>query len=399
MRVTIFTCIVLYSTVVAAGSLDPAVVVSTESPRAGQQLAFNVYLHNPQDNPVRIHPPREVVCQIAIQDKTVALTARRVPASDSAPQSIAPNEFIRITYILMLPGAFQGTAEMTIPALSNARVMFLVAPVRSTVEADETSSNAKVAGEDYASFDSLFALYQPYLGNITAYKPIYFLVGADPENSKFQISFKYRFLNAEGPLAREYPWVKGFHFGFTQTSFWDLKSASMPFEDTSYKPELFFQTANIKSGLKGIQRLFLQGGIQHESNGRGAEYSRSTNVLYLRPIFIWYHENSRFGLQAAPGIWTYLANDEETNPDLADYRGHFDLDLKFGKADSFVLSSILRWAREGASIETDLTYPIHQFSKNFQVYLQAQYVNSLAESLLQYQKRTEALRFGFSIVR
>jgi len=266
-------------------------------------------------------------------------------------------------------------------------------------EKAETVAPDKIAATDYVSLDSLFALYQPYLGNITAYKPMYFLVGADPQNSKFQISFKYRFLNSEGSLAKQYPWVKGFHFAYTQTSFWDLKSASAPFEDTSYKPELFFQTANIETGLTGIKRLFLQAGFQHESNGRGAEYSRSTNYLYVKPIFIVFNEKNRFGLQVAPRIWTYVANDENNNPDLADYRGYFDLELKFGKADSFVLGTLLGWASEGGSIEMDLTYPLHQFSSNVQVYLQAQYANRLAESLLNYRERTEAFRFGFAIVR
>jgi phospholipase A1 len=266
-------------------------------------------------------------------------------------------------------------------------------------EKAEAAAPDKTATADYESLDSLFALYQPYLGNITAYKPMYFLVGADPKNSKFQISFKYRFLNPDGSLAVRHPWVKGFHFAYTQTSFWNLKSASAPFEDTSYKPEFFFQSANIEAGLSGTKRLFLQAGFQHESNGRGAEYSRSTNFLYVKPIFIVFNEKNRFGLQVAPRIWTYVANAEDTNADLADYRGYFDLELKFGKADSFVLCTLLGWANEGGSIEMDLTYPLHQFSNNVQVYLQTQYVSSLAESLLHYQERTEAFRFGFAIVR
>ncbi len=49
---------------------------------------------------------------------------------------------------------------------------------------------------------------------------------SNPEDSKFQVSFKYRFFNKKGTLAQKYPWVKGFRFGYTQTSFWDLKSES-----------------------------------------------------------------------------------------------------------------------------------------------------------------------------
>lgn len=74
--------------------------------------------------------------------------------------------------------------------------------------------------------------------------------------------------------------------------------------------------------------------------------------------------------------------------------------MKFGKADSFVLGSIFRWAKEGGSIQLDLTYPLNRFLfKNLDLYLQAQYVNSLAESLLDYTERNEAFRFGLAIVR
>jgi outer membrane phospholipase A len=254
--------------------------------------------------------------------------------------------------------------------------------------------------EQYATMDSLFALYQPYLVNLVAYEPMYFLVGTNPKKSKFQISFKYRFLDPEGTSAEELPWLKGLHFGYTQTSFWDLKSDSAPFEDTSYKPELFFLSSNIKRRPSWMQGFFLQTGFQHESNGRGGEFSRSTNYLYAKPIFILYSNKNQLGLQIAPKVWTYVNNDNDTNPDLEDYRGFFDLEVKLGKADSFVLESHLRWGNEGVSTQWDLTYPLHQHVFRYLgFYLQVQYVNALAESLIDYQERTEALRLGLAIVR
>ncbi len=110
---------------------------------------------------------------------------------------------------------------------------------------EKPQTNRVEAGEDYPTLDSLFTLYQPYMANISAYEPIYFLVGADPSESKFQFSFKYRFFNATGTLTQRHPWIGGFHFGYTQTSFWDLESGSFPFEDSSYKPELFHLTENL----------------------------------------------------------------------------------------------------------------------------------------------------------
>ena len=93
-------------------------------------------------------------------------------------------------------------------------------------------------------------------------------------------------------------------------------------------------------------------------------------------------------------------NSDDTNPDFSDCRDHFDLELKFGKADSFVLNSHLGWAKQGGSLQLDLTCPLHRlFFDNFDLYFQAQYVNALAESLLDYRQPTRALRLGFAIVR
>jgi phospholipase A1/A2 len=227
---------------------------------------------------------------------------------------------------------------------------------------------------------------------------MYFLVGTDPKQSKFQISFKYRLFDTNSELVQEHPWAEGFHLAYTQTSFWDLRSASQPFEDTSYKPEFFFLSPNLK--VPWATGLFIKTGFQHESNGRGGEFSRSTNFLYIKPIYIHYWPKHKLGFLISPKIWTYLINDDVNNLDLNDYRGYFDLEIKAGQADGFVLGSHFRYAKEGGSMELDLTYPLSQFIfKNLNLYFQVQYVNALAESLLNFRERTDALRLGFAIVR
>jgi outer membrane phospholipase A len=248
--------------------------------------------------------------------------------------------------------------------------------------------------------DSMIELYQPYVKNISFYRPIYFLVGTDPKESKFQISFKYQFFNPEKPLVIKHPWVQGFHLAYTQTSFWDLASESAPFEDTSYKPELFFLSPNLHKKRSAVRGLFLKTGLRHESNGRGGEFSRSTNTAYTESIVLFYNTNSKIGVRFAPRLWAYFSNDDETNPDLADYRGYFNLGITIGKADSLVVEGNFGWAAEGLSAQVDLTIPLHTiFSDHLDLYLQVQYVNCLAESLLDYTNRTEALRIGFAIVR
>jgi phospholipase A1/A2 len=269
-----------------------------------------------------------------------------------------------------------------------------------SIAPEEPAASAPATQEKYPDLESLFTLYQPYIANISAYEPLYFLVGRDPEESTFQISLKYRFFNPEGSLSTSYPWMQGFHLGYTQTSYWDLSSNSAPFSDTSYKPEVFFLSSNIGLRPSWMQGFFLQTGFQHESNGRGEDFSRSTNFLYAEPTAIFYNPASRLGLLLRVRGAAYVHNNDRTNPDLAKYRGYYRMEGKFGRADGWVLGSALRLAEEGTSVQVDLTYPIHRiFYENFNFYFHVQYVNTLAESLLDYRQRTRALRLGLAIVR
>ena len=278
-------------------------------------------------------------------------------------------------------------------------------PPGSTVKSETSKAADDFDHEDelsprYPSFDSMFTLYQPFLDHVSAYKPIYFLVGADPEESKFQFSFKYRLVNPESFLAERYRFMDGFHFAYTQTSYWDLESSSMPFEDTSYKPELFYISSNIDTGLSRTSGLFFQTGIKHESNGQGSGDSRNTNFLYANPIFISYNKKTTLGFMLSPKAWIYVDNNEDSNDDLPDYRGYFDLELKCGLADSLVVSSNLGWAKKGGSVTINATYPLNRISAGISgLYLHVQYVNTLAESLLHYDDRTKAIRIGVSIIR
>lgn len=280
-------------------------------------------------------------------------------------------------------------------------LILLLTHVSFAEEPETTLSRPKEADnqKDNISMDELFSLYQPYQVNFNAYEPVYFLAGAHLEESKFQISFKYQVFKAEDSLAMNHPWVTGFNMGYTQTSFWDLRSPSAPFEDTSYKPELFYLSPNIDKRPDWLNGLLFQTGIRHESNGRGETSSRSTNSVYIRPIFAFVRQD-KYGVLLAPRFRAYFKNSKENNPDLPDYRGNFDIDIKMGKTDSLVLGSNIALAKKGVSYQADLTYPLHHYIfKDLNIFLQVQYVDSFAENLLDYQKRTHALRIGFALIR
>jgi len=394
MRVSIALLILLFNSASYAGGIETVIDPPAETPQAGQSTIFAVYFHNPEDTSLQVDAPDSIMCRLSAGDDIVEVKAYAIRATSEKAMTICAGCFKKVQYTLALPSTIEGPVAMEILDFKNAHTMFTVQESVSV----KASKSDETAPEEFEALDSLYELYQPYLKNLAAYDPMYFLVGTDPKKSKFQFSFKYRLFDINSTLVKDHPWAKGFHLAYTQTSFWDLESASKPFEDTSYKPEFFFLSPNIR--IPWATGFFVKGGFQHESNGRGGDISRSTNFLYIKPIYIAYSKNTKLGIMIAPKIWTYIANEDENNPDLKDYRGYFDVEMKVGQADGFVLGSNFRWAKEGGSMELDLTYPLSQFIfKNLNLYFQVQYVNALAESLLNYRDRTEAVRLGFAIVR
>jgi phospholipase A1/A2 len=394
MRIPFALFILLFGAVAYAGGIETLIVPPAETALSGNSMVFSVYFSNPEDVPLSMDVPKSMTCRLSAGDKSVDVAAHVVRETSEKTIILCPGCFKKIQYSLEIPSLIEGAVSMEIPHFKAAHVMFAV----QTGSPLKKSTGEKTASREYATLDSLYELYQPYIKNLSAYDPMYFLVGTDPKNSKFQISFKYRLFDLDSALVQNHPWTKGFHLAYTQTSFWDLKSASKPFEDTSYKPEFFFMSPNI--GVPWATGLFIKTGFQHESNGRAGEYSRSTNFLYIKPIYIAYWAKHKLGFLISPKIWAYIANEDENNPDLKDYRGYFDLEIKAGQADGFILGSHFWYAEEGGSMELDLTYPLSQYVfKNLNLYFQIQYVNALAESLLNFRDRTEALRLGFAIVR
>jgi outer membrane phospholipase A len=279
-----------------------------------------------------------------------------------------------------------------------------VLPVLALAAALAGAAAAAPAGEPPAAaaqeIDDLFHLSQDYLKNLGPYKPLYFLFGIPLEDSKFQVSFKYRFFNAAAPLVEKHPWVSGFHFGYTQTSFWDLGSDSLPFQDTSYMPELFYLSRNSAWRPFGADALFWQGGLHHESNGKSGAESRSTNTLYLTPVLVYYRPESGRGLALIPRVQYYFDNSESSNPDIEDYRGYVELDVLFGQSRGLIVRTNLRAASEGPSFQVGATYPLSRsWFQNAQLYVMAEYTNALGESILHYRERNEAVRVGIAFYR
>ena len=246
------------------------------------------------------------------------------------------------------------------------------------------------------------ALQRTFAGRFAPHEPVYFVYGPDAPAAKFQFSFKYRLLGENGRLGDKLPALRGVYLGFTQRSLWDIDADSSPFFDTSYMPELMYESQFYgdidKSG--GFHFLGFQAGLRHESNGRDGVASRSLNIAYIRPAMAFGRLDS-WNLVLAPRLFAYVG-DVVNNPDIADYRGCGEITAIFGKNDRLALSVTGRLG-QGAhkgSLQVDLTLPV-RFDKlfDFATYVLIQYWNGYGESLREYDRRSSTIRAGFSLVR
>jgi outer membrane phospholipase A len=373
-----------------AGSPRFVLAPPEETAQGGTVVVLDLYLHNHSDDAMVYEFPTLISLRLKTDRTTLSVDADLVDPDLSPRTQIPGRGFAKRQYALALPVFAAGAVRLEPETLTANSLTLWVA--RAAPEA---------WGGQQVPLDEGPTLVQSFIDKLSVYKPMYFLLGIDPglEQSKFQFSFQYRLFNPDGFLAQQAPWIGGFHLGYTQRAIWDLKDESIPFEDTSYMPELFYLVPKIDLQMDRVSAFGIQGGVQHESNGEGGDDSRSTNYLYVKPI-MGIHLAGPYHLKVAPKVFTIFANEDETNPDLVDYIGYVDLELGVFNPGGLALNSHLRWARRGATVQLDLSYPMTRLlSRNLNLYLQAQYFSGYAETLIRYNERSNAFRLGVAIVR
>jgi outer membrane phospholipase A len=282
-------------------------------------------------------------------------------------------------------------------------------PARALIEVKAAAAPGREPGLVSAPLSNILpgqpaesAIQRSFAGRFSAHEPVYFIYGPDAPGAKFQFSFKYRLLGDKARLGDKLPALEGLFIGFTQRSLWDIDADSSPFFDTSYMPELMYESQRVvdPGSEGGVKFLGYQAGVRHESNGRDGPDSRSLNIAYFRPVFAWGRLDG-WNLIVAPRVFAYVG-DVVNNPDIADYRGHGELTAILGRNDRGALSLTGRLG-QGAhrgNWQADLTVPV-KFDKvfDFATYFLIQYWNGYGESLRSYNRRTETVRAGFSLVR
>jgi phospholipase A1/A2 len=280
-------------------------------------------------------------------------------------------------------------------------------PVQKVEDAAATAANApgvvekRLALERY-SHDNPFVL--------TPHRPNYLLplvytthpdaraLGADEHAQHVEVQFQLslKVLVAENLIGNN----GHLSFAYTEHSFWQAynRGVSAAFRETNHEPELFMTFENDWQ-LFGARNSANQFILNHQSNGRRGEESRSWNRIMLNSVW----ERDNFVLAVTP--WYRIPEDKkkspdsstgDDNPDIEKYLGNFELrglyQVQHGQTISLMLRNNLREDSKGA-IEAAYSFPISGTKLKGYV----KYFNGYGESLIDYDHHIQSLGVGFLI--
>jgi outer membrane phospholipase A len=345
----------------------PDWIIASPDGRASAGQRFELVVIAPQGE----EPPEELSLRLIskAEDRIISLTAVGVP---SGAQRI---------YAADMPSDLTGVVALELVGRSSSVLSLAV-----TAKPDPDALRALTGAYGDA------AVEPPLSEN----DPMYFVVGArEGWNARFQLSFKYRLFDQASGFGRDQPWLAGLYFAYTQNSLWDLESASKPFNNTSYRPSLFWrwQRSDDKTWIDGVRA-----GFEHESNGEEGAASRSINILFLRPEWRWELRGGD-SFSFTPKIYGYL--DKEDNPDIQKYRGYVDWRFRYDMHGQWIFTPVVRVGTSGkASLLVDASWRIRDLKFGpVGGYLQFQYFNGYGEDILNYNVRQPAqFRIGFASV-
>ncbi len=420
--------IALIGSALLSFSASAGITYKLDRPQAlpGETVNITGLLFNDTDTAITWRAPKQLVVQWRDQDgKAIRSLAYLSQGSEQA--NVPVNNFVKFAWRAVVPTGVRGLQAVNIEGETTLLALDTSPLENSTISGTPAAGPVVDAGaatglqrNDPALPENVVAAagasvsqgpavtstqqlstppsgFARFSSAISAYEPIYFDVGNEGgRNARYQVSFKYRLFTPNDPQNPKFE--DHFYLGYTQTALWDLHSDSNPFVDTSFKPSIFWhKDALWQSPSKDIY-LGLASGVQHESNGKSGEDSRSLNFGYIQPEF-----NYRFDggstLTFAPRVKGYFAVDDG-NADYADYAGHVDWKLRWAQDNGLVLSGLYRQGHEGRSTtQVEAAWPLKRTFLNMNGYLHVQYFKGYGETLLGYNHKSEPqVRVGISLV-
>lgn len=203
---------------------------------------------------------------------------------------------------------------------------------------------------------------------------------------KFQLSLKYQILDT--PL----------YAAYTQEAYfrWLDADDSRPFREINFMPELWYR---FRPGRLPVDRLGLDVGIEHQSNGESQPESRSWNRAWLRP----YYERGPWAVSLK--VWARVGAPDEPsspdnpdgddNPDIVDFYGHHELRASYRFDDGNRLSALTRYAfgENHGALRLDYATPAGGTG-----YWYVQLFSGYGESLETFRENRTRIGIGFALL-
>ncbi len=258
------------------------------------------------------------------------------------------------------------------------------------------SSNAKAQithiGKDETKFnvDSIMHDFdnRPFFG---IYKDNYFVGGTALNHKptefnsdvKFQISFRQRLTKSILPLHSH------LFLSYSQKAMWNVFEESLPFHDLNFNPGIGIQAPIFaKDRLVGSALIM----VEHESNGRDGEASRSWNkISFAGSAFIDRH------LMVHAKAWIPII-DGQQNKDILKYSGIFQAGAQFVSNNKRWVADVTFVKRQGwnFSFNTIVNVGFRIREKDNQ-FLMLHFYDGYGENMLDYNKYHCRLRLGLLI--
>ncbi|MGQ0619507.1 MAG: phospholipase A [Panacagrimonas sp.] len=243
---------------------------------------------------------------------------------------------------------------------------------------------------------------QPVFGtpcDVDWHKPIFMLpytYSRDYESAQTEVLF--------GVSAKLRPLGPPLYFAYSQRSFWSLYDSdrSRPFRETNYNPEIFYRYLPARAPSKPEPDFIwgLDGGYEHESNGRNIPESRSWDRLYVAPFF------ERGGTALQLKIWYRLPEDAkkaeddasgDDNPDIDDFYGYSELHVqrRIGRDRRYHLMVRGNPATGRGAVQFEYSWRI----ADRDLFWHAYFWHGYGESLQDYNDSVTRLGIGFALAR
>lgn len=264
-------------------------------------------------------------------------------------------------------------------------VAIFAAPQRSSAQI-VSEPDSPVLNTD--SLRRAFADQHYYFG---LYKDNYFIFGppvnTKPDKSntniKFQISIAQKLTKAT------LPWGTYLYLFYTQKVFWNILQNSMPMTDLNFNPGVgLVKPIFVKNRFVGKLGVLLE----HESNGRDGDASRSWNKLsFIGSVMV----DPNFVISYK--IWVPII-DGVNNKDILKYCGIYQAGWQFQSRNrKFSLSSQFTRRAKGILNYNVCIEAAWRWSTQSNQYLFAQFYSGYGEGLLDYKVYQSHIRVGIVI--